>query len=684
MLGIILGNWLYFEDIQLSSHLLLFILLAIPAVLFLINRTIKRYSLRWIFGLCATLFLFVLGACWLNVRLQQTVFEFSSEPAIYRVTITERPEEKERSVLCRAQVFEQRDSSAIKKLSPRSVLLYFALDSAGKTIRRGDELLVSTRLALPMNNGGAEGFDYRRYLIHKNISATGFVSAGKWQPVAHRASNSISNSALDCRDRLLERYRELGFEGDNFAVLSALTLGYKDELSEAIRESFSVSGSGHLLAISGLHVSFLYVLLLFLLNRLPGSSTAVNLIRLGVVISALWGFAFLTGLSPSVVRSVIMFSLLAMSRFFTGRPVAMNTLCVAGFGMLLYNPCWLFDVGFQLSFVAVASILLIQPWLYRKLVLRNYFLDKLWGVTTVSVAAQIGTAPLVLLYFSRFPVHFLLTNILVIPLVTVIIYVAIFMLVCSLVPVVGGVVAYGLNVLLNLLTGTVRQVEALPFASVDRLWVYHLEVLLFYLALFLFGWYVVRRRPRFLLACLSTVLCISCYHVYMRDVDRPQQSLVFYNVRNCPAVHCILPDGRSWMAYADSVPDSRRLSRVASGYWNRMRLSTPTSVTADYADEYFVRQNSLLSFGGKRVCLVNDNRWKGMRSETPFPVDYLYLCKGYTGRIEPLVSLFAVRQIILDSSLSDYRQEALLEECRCLGIPSVSLSEQTSYYKTLI
>ncbi|NDV81178.1 ComEC/Rec2 family competence protein [Bacteroides sp. 51] len=670
-MGILLGNYFFFEGIRLSFT---FSLLILPLFLFLLcitYRTFRQYSARWLFGLLGYSFFLVFGICWQNVNLQQTVVDFPTHESIYRVVVTEHPEQKERSILCNARIMPE----------ACHVLLYFSLDSIGKELSRGDELLVSTGLSLPASRGNPEEFDYARYLIHKGISGTGFVSSGKWIVTKHHTQRTMRDYATDCRDDVLALYRNLGFEQDNFAVLSALTVGYKEELSESIRESYSVSGASHVLALSGLHIGFLYALLFFLLQRIPGNSTGMKAFKVGTVILLLWLFAFITGFSPSVVRSVIMFSLLGISMFFPDRPVSLNTLCIAGFAMLIYNPSWLFDVGFQLSFMAVAAILLIQPWIYKRFIFKNRFLNWLWGIVTVSIAAQIGVAPLVLLYFSRFSVHFLLTNILVIPLVTLIIYMAIGMLLLSFIPVVGQMIAWALNLLLELLNGVVSGIEKLPFASVDHVWVYRFEVILFYLALLLLGWYVVRRRPRFILAFLTVVLMMSVYRVYMIEADRPRQSLVFYNVRNCPVVHCILPDGRSWLAYADTVPDDQRLTRVASGYWNRLRLSSPVPVLTDYAENCFIRHNNILSFGGKRICIINDNRWREVKTESPFPVDCLYLCKNYTGRIEGLTSVFNIQHVVLDSSLSDYRRKVLQEECTRLNIPLTSLSEQASYFK---
>ena len=198
----------------------------------------------------------------------------------------------------------------------------------------------------------------------------------------------------------------------------------------------------------------------------PGAVSYTHLI---VIITALWGFAFITGLSPSVVRSVIMFSLLALSVLSGRTGISLNTLALTAFIMLAVHPFWLFDVGFQLSFSAVTAILLIYPRLFRLLPIGNGVLKKVWALMCVSLAAQIGTAPLVLLYFSRFSTHFLLTNLLVIPLVSVIMYSAVILLVVSPFSQLYTWCAVAVKFLIDLLNAAVRWVEHLSLIHISGL-----------------------------------------------------------------------------------------------------------------------------------------------------------------------------------------------------------------------
>lgn len=665
--GIICGDLLYFHALPLSFPFFAgtFSLLFLVAFL---SHFLIRFSYRWLFGLSVSLLFFVLGSGCMNLRLQQTHSAFPEQEEIVRhVVLSGKPEKKEHSLLCRARTGDG-----------KNVLLYLAPDSAVQSWRGGEELLVSARMASPVNNGNPDEFDYVRYLRRKGITATAYVAAGQWQLLSCREEASLLQKALTYREKMLKLYREAGFEGDSFAVLSALTVGYKEELSEDIRETYSVSGASHVLALSGLHIGFLYALLCFVMRRLPGNVAVVRSIRAVVILLLLWGFAFFTGLSPSVVRSVIMFSMFALGEMAGRRGISMNTLAVTALFMLVVRPAWLFDVGFQLSFCAVAAILLIYPRLYRRLPVTHWFWKKVWALMAVSLAAQVGTAPLVLLYFSRFSTHFLLTNLLVIPLVSLIMYTAVLMLIATPLPAVQGVLAVGVRWLIEALNSSVRWVERLPFSSVDGVWTDRTEVLFFYLAVLLFLYYIVSRGRNALLVLGVCLLAGSSYHFARQIADRPRQCIRFYNVRGCAAVHCIAADGASWLAYADSVPDPKRLSQAASGYWNRHRLQVPVGVVADYDSPLFSRKNNILIFGNKRVCIVNGNESRNKTSSQPLFIDYLYLCKGYGGGLEGLAGLFTVDTVILDASLPDYRKVAFINECRRLKIKFLSLSDKGS------
>ena len=171
-------------------------------------------------------------------------------------------------------------------------------------------------------------------------------------------------------------------------------------------------------------------------------------------------------------------------------------------------------------------------------------------------------------------------------------------------------------------------------------------------------------------------MLLTIYHTISVSLSSPQRGIAFYNVRGCPAVHCVANSGESWLAYADSVPDTSRLHRALASYWNRQHLSIPNTLPADYSTSGLTFHNHIVSYAGRRICLLHDARWKNKISKHPLQIDYLYISKGYNGRIEELTSLFRIRTVVLDVSLSDYRSDILKNDCYRLAIPCLVLKER--------
>jgi competence protein ComEC len=286
----------------------------------------------------------------------------------------------------------------------------------------------------------------------------------------------VQQRCLDYRQELLDRYRTQTAEEEQFAVLAAMTLGDKSALTKELRETYSVTGASHILALSGLHLGIIYLLLFRLtLGRRRSWLSQV------IIILSIWAFAFLTGLSTSVVRSATMISVYALFSVAGRQRSPVNILCFTAIVMLLVNPGSLFDIGFQLSFSAVLAILLLMP-LFESFFPEHYFVGRplqryIYNMVGLSVAAQIGVAPLIAYHFGRFSTYFLLTNFIVIPAATIILYGALLVvLIPSLAPALLGLVG-----ILNKALGWISQ---MPCASIDGLHPSSLQICLLYVVFF--------------------------------------------------------------------------------------------------------------------------------------------------------------------------------------------------------
>lgn len=404
----------------------------------------------------------------------------------------------------------------------------------------------------------------------------------------------------------------------------------------------------------------------------------LKLPSLALIIILLWGFAFLTGLSPSVVRSVCMFSILTLSHLQPEKSISANTLAATAFFMLIIHPMWLFDVGFQLSFAAVTSILMFYSKLNHLYHSRYWFIRKIWNLMSVSIAAQIGTAPLVIFYFARFSTHFLLTNLWVIPMVSFILYAAIILLLLTPFEPLQTLITPYIEKLIQLQNNVLQQIELWPYASFDHLYLDAYEVFLIYLILLLFYRFLKLRIPTNAYALLSTLLIFSIYHTTLLVRHTSSPGIAFYNIPDCPSVHCLSNGPQSWLVCSDSIPRTNWLCQSLASHWNSMGLSAPIILTQRYNNPPILLENNILTYKGKRICLLNNNRWNTKTAEHPLPLDILYISHGYRGGINELASLFHIQTVILDGSLSNYSKKIITTECLQLGI-SYRLLDQEGY-----
>jgi competence protein ComEC len=295
-------------------------------------------------------------------------------------------------------------------------LLYLQKDSLSFP-RMGDILLVQTKV----KRGEVLGdFDYGRYLQMQGLVGSAWANRQNWLVVDHRPINGLRAKAMHCQRWLHQRYKDMGIDKAELGILSALTLGYRDELDKDVQEYFSRAGAMHILAVSGLHTGIVWGMLLWLLTLggllKPLYEQRFWRIVLGsIALTALWVYAFVTGLSPSVMRSALMLTMVEVG-WLLGRNVSnINSIAAAAVIILLINPLALWNVGFQLSFAAMIGIILVANRMQQHIVVRGKVWQYISGLIVMSIAAQVATLPLSLHYFGQTSNYFVLTNLVVIP-----------------------------------------------------------------------------------------------------------------------------------------------------------------------------------------------------------------------------------------------------------------------------
>ncbi|HBL73566.1 MAG TPA: hypothetical protein DD409_12265, partial [Bacteroidales bacterium] len=387
----------------------------------------------------------------------------------------------------------------------RLLVLYLPKTGDAETLQVGDHIRFSAALQQPPVCHDTSTFDYGRWLRRQGFTATGFVRRGAWALVAPPSAWDIKARANRAQQAMLAIFAKAGLSGEAFALVAAMTLGARETLDPALNQSFAVSGVSHILSVSGLHVSVVFVLLracLFFLAISPATRRWRDLL----VVLCLWVYAFVTGLSPSVCRAAMMCTLLSMGNCLDRRSSTLNTVLFSAFLLLLLEPSLLYNLGFQLSYAAVIGLVVVYPALKGRWKPDSVVLRRLWELMGVSLVAQLVTAPLTIHYFGQFPTYFLPANLLAVPLSGLLIYLSAFCLLTAPLPWLCHATGWLLNLLALLFLDLVKGVESLPLALWGDLSLSGWQVFLAYAWLVsLLGWLLWRRR--WLIANLVFLLC---------------------------------------------------------------------------------------------------------------------------------------------------------------------------------
>ncbi len=304
------------------------------------------------------------------------------------------------------------------KKSYGKLLVNIAKDSTTHPIDIGALLKIKGSIYLTKKPNNPNQFDYAKYLENKQIYGQIYTDYSRIKVNQH-FEKSIVNYASKLRTRIIRNLEKNHFNETELNVVNALILGQQQDISQEINRDYQYAGAVHILSVSGLHVGFILLFITFLLKPIPNTKTN-SLVKLIIVVISLWSFGIIAGLAPSVVRSVTMFSFVAIGLFLRRSVNIYHTLLVSALLILLFQPYFLFDVGFQLSYLALFFIVWLQPLLTSIWTPKNKVITYFWEIITVSFAAQIGTFPLSVYYFHQFPGLFIVTNIIIIPMLSII------------------------------------------------------------------------------------------------------------------------------------------------------------------------------------------------------------------------------------------------------------------------
>jgi competence protein ComEC len=509
-----------------SADTAAWIILAIAGAAMTIRLRVQGYRSDIFFGSALMLFLVAAGYL-LNITGKSRLSALADRSDIFTVRLSEYPEKRTSSYAFRAMIISSGDDSH-QSFPHGSLLLYYISDSLPSLWLPGDILQIRTTPHPIENNGNPCEFDYRRYLAGQGVRYMGFIRVedilGCRSP-EHRRLKEIS---LILARKMINTFEAAGLQGEDLGLVTALTIGDKDLLDSDRLTSFSRAGAMHIMAVSGMHVGMISLglsYLLFFMRR------RMKVLKVVIITASLWGFAFLTGMSPSVLRATIMFTFLQAGSLI-GRPAAsMNSLLASAFILTAARPAVLFEAGFQLSYLAVTFIIAFYEPLYRIIKIRSRLLDYVWQMTAVSLVAQAGTLALSVRLFNIFPLLFLVTNIVVIPVTFGVLVLSFFLILFSSLTPVAAFTALLLRLLLQSTLRFTGMISSLDHGVIENIGLTPSETLLLIVALALLLTSLLRVAKITLKPFLVAATIFLGCGLFKDLKESREEKTVVYNIR---------------------------------------------------------------------------------------------------------------------------------------------------------
>ncbi len=520
-LCLFLGVTIPFPAIQLSIFPVLGVFCFILVLLVGLRNAHFSYQPYW--GALLLFAIVLLG----TFRLKQESMDF---PALtsqsYFAVLEDFPIQKEKTYQVTAQFVNKN----------QKILAYLTKNQLVQNAQPGDILFFYGQPELVENDGNPFEFDYRKYLNSKKIGYRIFLKEGQFFFLKNESQRNIFHQALIFRAKLVECLDRSGISPKNVHLIASISFGARDEVDKETIQSFTNTGVIHVLAVSGMNVGLVFIILNFLFGFLTKFRFGLFLHTI-IMLSGIWGYTLIAGMCASILRAALMFTFVVVGTTLQRKSNIFNSLSVSAFFLVAFQPSMIGDVGFQLSYAAVVSIVVIHPIIYRQFFFRNWLSNQIWLMISVTIAAQIGTVPFTFHYFHQFPVYFWLANLMVIPLVTLILYLSLVVVFVSYISTfLTTLFAFVLDKSVDLVLLIVNAVEGLPHSVLKNLYPSFIQLILTFIIVYLLYKHIKTRNFRLLQGGLLLVLILATTIGFISYKEWSRSEIVFFNIQNTRAL----------------------------------------------------------------------------------------------------------------------------------------------------
>jgi len=669
LLGIFSAYFIPFPKIFVFISLLCFILNLVIMLFLKRKPTIlkQKWSSALVFfnSFCIG---FILTTCQWNHPFSNIDSPEWKEQREYKAQIVDLPQVRERSV------------KFIVKTLDQLVLLYVAKDSNALQLQYGDQIQFTGRLQQISPPQNPMGFNYRKYMKQRGVELTLYLATGKWEKIGTNQGSWIKRESIKTQQKLTQILQNSSLSKDQFSIAAAILLGFDDTMEPELKTKYSNAGVSHILCVSGLHVGIIFAIVNYLLFPLEYSKRG-RLIRTIILFVVIWVYASITGLSPSVMRSATMFSFVLLGKVAVRKTNVFQSLYTSLFFLLTSNPLLIFDLGFQLSYLAVFSIVIFQKPIHSiwspKTYLGNYF----WDLATVSVAAQILTSPISIFYFHQFPNYFLLGNLSVIFLSFCVMVNGIIVLAFSFFPWLFRITSFCLEWLIKAMNWIISQIQSLPGAVSHNLHLSLTETILLYILIFLLYFAILKRKKSLLFAFLTcSLVTIFLYNFDLYEIKNKGGQIILFSTSKSSAL--LFQNGRHGILLSDSITNEQcaeyQYSIKNYAIANHLRMEFITTKQNHTAPRFF-KEGPFIYGGGKTMLVLTD--WLPPINNKSKINYILILNPEYP--IEKVLDQVDFDCLLLDQSISKKDEKRWIKACKKRNLPVYSVREEGYFHVSL-
>lgn len=671
--GILLQWYLQFS---LPGIITAFIVFGIAYILFLLLPLALQFKAKALQGLVIQLLIVVLGA-WLtwqqDVQHHTNWYGNHYKDGSYLVVRIDEPLVEKNKSYKADGVVEMVIQDGKTLAAEGKLLLYFSKDSIETNLKYGDRIIFHKTLQPIKNSGNPGAFNYQRYAAFQGIFHNVFLKNKDWLVLNGSSGNRFKQFIFSARAYVLGVLKKsMGTGKDELGIAEALLIGYTNDLDKDLVQAYSNTGVVHIIAISGMHLALIYLLLVWLFAKIPLINKS-KWLQLVLILACLWLFSIITGASPSVLRAAVMFSFIAVGKNFFKQASIYNSLAASAFVLLCYNPYFLWAVGFQLSYLAVLSIVIFQIPIYNCIYIKNKWMDKAWQLMAVSIAAQLLTFPVCIYYFHQFPNLFLVSNMIAVPLSGLILYAEIVLIAFSWLPYAGMYVGKLVALLVGLMNKIILWINELPFAVWDKIPATVLSTWLLYAVVAGFGTWLLLKQKKYLNMALLALLTFVIQAAYKNWQTAKQQKLIVYNVPRCKAIDFIT--GNSYQFVGDSVLLQDAL--LQNFHLKPGRVALQLDKRADSLAAVF-NHKMFYQFNNKRI-LIADRQVNFAPADHKIELDLIIISKNPKIQIASLAENFNCKLFVFDASNPAWEIEKWKQECKALNLNFYSVPDTGAF-----